>query len=322
MTETLPKLVTSPAWHGATPRLSILVPTYDRDIRPLAAELLADMAALPEPGTVELLVLIDGNPALTGQEKILEAAAQRGQAAGLANAQKNLGRAGARNALARLARGQVVLFLDADGLPDSPGFVGRALAAAEAHPRDVVCGGRSGQRLPPVPADSLLFHTHSQKREWLPAETRNRDPAGNFLSANFQIDRDLFLATPFDDRFRGWGWEDTEWALRIGAQAPVRHVDNSVTHMEFHRDADWLGRLDRSVENYRLLFEAHPEAVRRHRIFPMIRALRPVGRWRWLRGLLWQLALWRALPPSLRLQIAKLRQAMVYGAILEPQTSP
>ncbi|MCQ4161107.1 glycosyltransferase [Roseomonas sp. GC11] len=313
-----PSPATSPAWSGATPRLSLLVPTYDRDIRPLAGELMAGIAALPEPGAVELLVLIDGNPGLTGQEAILAEAAARGVAAGLAVAPGNLGRAGARNALARLARGQVVLFLDADSLPDAPDFVARALAAAAEHPGAVVCGGRTGLRLPPPPADARLFHTHSQKREWLPATRRNQDPAGHFLSANFQIDRALFLATPFDDRFRGWGWEDTEWALRIAPRAPLLHIDNSVSHMEFHRDADWLGRLDRSVENYRLLYTTHPEAVRRHRIFPLIQALRPVSGWLWPRALLWRLALCPALPPAFRLHVAKLRQALVYGAILSP----
>lgn len=319
MTEAvLPPLYTSPEHRaGPPPRLSILVPTYDRDIRPLAAELLAGMAALPEPAQVELLVLIDGNPALRDQEQILNQAAAQGLAAGLAPSARNLGRAEARNTLARLARGEILLFLDADSLPDRPDFVARALAAA-VEPQAVVCGGRTGQRLDPPPRDSLLFHTHSQKREWISAEARNIDPEGNFLSANFQVGRALFLATPFDERFRGWGWEDTEWALRIGRVARMRHIDNSVSHMEYHRDASWLGRLDRSVENYRLLYATHPEAVRRHRIFPLVKALLPVSRWRWPQGLLLRLALWTALPPRWRLQLAKLRQALVYGAVLRP----
>ncbi|WP_419900103.1 glycosyltransferase family 2 protein [Roseomonas sp. USHLN139] len=313
----LPPLYTTPAFRsGPAPRLSILVPTYDRDIRPLATELLDDMAALPDPAAVELLVLIDGNPNLTGQEAVLNLATARDLAAGLAPSPRNLGRAEARNTLARLARGEVVLFLDADGLPDAPGFVARALAAA-ADPQAVVCGGRTGQRLDPPPRDSLLFHTHSQKREWIPAAERNRDPEGNFLSANFQVGRELFLATPFDESFRGWGWEDTEWALRIGRVAPMRHIDNSVTHMEYHSDAGWLGRLDRSVENYRRLYRLHPEAVRRHRIFPLIKALAPVSGWALPKWLLLKLALWTALPPALRLQLAKLRQALTYGTILK-----
>ena len=303
----------TPARAGARPELSILVPTHDRDIRPLAAELMDDMAALADPLGVELLVLVDGNPALAGQEEVLAMAAARGLAAGFALAPRNLGRAGARNALAEAAKGTHVLFLDADSLPDAPGFVARALHAARAAPDAVTCGGRTGLRCPPAPADARLFEAHSRKREWIPAEQRNRDPEGNFLSANFQLRRDLFLRAPFDARFTGWGWEDTDWALRIRPLAPVRHVDNTVSHMEHHTDAAWLGRLDRSVGNYALLAQAHPDAVRRHRLWPLMRALRPVAGWNWLRALLLRLALWPALPAGPRLTLAKLRQAMVYA---------
>jgi glycosyltransferase involved in cell wall biosynthesis len=308
----------TPARAMARPELSILVPTYDRDIRPLAAELLEGMAALPAPGAVELLVLVDGNPALTGQEEVLAMAEARGLAAGFAMAPRNLGRSGARNALAEAARGAHILFLDADSLPDAPGFVARALEAAREAPDAVTCGGRTGRRCPPAPPDSRLFETHSAKREWIPAAARNLDPEGNFLSANFQLRRDLFLAAPFDARFTGWGWEDTDWALRIRPHAPVRHVDNTVSHMEHHADAAWLGRLDRSVGNYALLAEAHPEAVRRHRLWPLMRALRPISGWGWLKAGLLRLALWPALPAGFRLKLAKLRQAMVYAAAIRP----
>ncbi len=306
----------TPARAGARPMLSVLVPTFDRDVRPLVAELLGDMAALADPLAVELLVLVDGNPALEGQEEVLAMAGARGLAAGFACAPRNLGRSGARNALAEAAKGEHILFLDADSLPDAPGFVGRALEAAREAPDAVTCGGRTGLRCPPAPPDARLFEAHSRMREWIPAAERNRDPEGNFLSANFQLRRDLFLRAPFDGRFTGWGWEDTDWALRIAPLAPVRHVDNSVSHMEHHTDAGWLGRLDRSVGNYALLAQAHPEAVRRHRLWPLMRALRPVSGWGWLKALLLRLALWPALPAGLRLKLAKLRQAMVYAAVI------
>ena len=95
------------AWPEAAPLLSILVPTYDHDVVPLCRELLADMSALPS-GRVELLVLIDGNPQLADQSQLLELAEQHGLPACLARASANLGRSGARNRLARLARGRGV----------------------------------------------------------------------------------------------------------------------------------------------------------------------------------------------------------------------
>ena len=88
--------------------------------------------------------------------------------------------------------------------------------------------------------------------------------------------------------------------------------------MEHHTDAAWLERLDRSVENYALLAATHPAAVRRHRLWPLMRALRPVSGWGWLKAALLRLALWPALPAGLRLKLAKLRQAMVYAAAIRP----
>ncbi|MBP0447231.1 glycosyltransferase [Roseomonas sp. SSH11] len=305
---------------GPAPHLSILVPTYDRDVRPLCAELLADIGALPDPSRVELLVLIDGNPALQQQEEIVARAEALGIAAGLAVAASNLGRSKARNALAQLARGRFLQFLDADGLPDAPGFVARALEAAQ-DPGVVVCGGRTGRRMDPAPPDARLFELQSQRREWIPAEERNRDPNGTFLSANFTVARDLFLAHPFDERFEGWGWEDTEWALRIGRAARMRHVDNTVSHMEHHADAAWLRKLIGSAENYARLYRLYPEEVMRHRLFPLIRMMRPVAGWQGGRHMLRRLVLQNRLPASRRLLLLKILQAMEYAHILRPRLS-
>ncbi|MBO1080560.1 glycosyltransferase family 2 protein [Roseomonas haemaphysalidis] len=305
---------------NTVPRLSILVPTYDRDVVPLCQELLADIATLDDPLSVELLVLIDGNPTLEGQGAVIEAASTTRPGmvldATLAPFSHNLGRGEARNTLARLARGETLLFLDADGMPDRPGFVGRALAEA-GNPGEIVCGGRTGRRCPPAPADAKLFEHHSRKREWIPAAARNQDPAGTFMSANFMASRDMFLAHPFDDAFKGWGWEDAEWALRIARVASIRHVDNSVSHMEHHRDADWLGRLERSATNYRRLFALHPDAVRRHRLFKLIRRFRRVETKPGLAPTLRRVALAQGrIPVQARLMALKLYQALIYTRAL------
>ena len=302
------------AWPEAAPLLSILVPTYDHDVVPLCRELLADMSALPS-GRVELLVLIDGNPQLADQSQLLELAEQHGLPACLARASANLGRSGARNRLARLARGRFLHFLDADSLPDAPGFVGRTIDALQAQKLSeavVLCGGRTGQRVPPPPKDSRLFTLHSRKREWIPADQRNLDPAGCFLSANFVVAKCLFLREPFDDRFNGWGWEDTEWALRIGKNARIVHFDNSVSHMEHHSDATWIARIERAAGNYALLYQLHPQDVEQHRIFPLIKLLRPLHGFPALASALRCIATNSNISQHIRLFTLKILQALQY----------
>ena len=309
----------STEWAAATtPVLSILVPTYDHDVVPLCRELLADMATLPA-GAVELLVLIDGNPALAGQESMITEANRLGLPAALALSAANLGRSMARNRLARMARGRFLHFLDADSLPDAPGFVGRTLAALrDGGSRDdlVLCGGRTGKRLGAPPSDARLFALHSQRREWISADQRNLDPCGNFLSANFVVPRALFFDMPFDEQFSGWGWEDTEWALRVASRGKIMHIDNTVSHMEHHKDAVWLSRIDRAAVNYIRLYQLHAEAVGRHRIFPLIRALQPLRGLPPLAALLRCLAVSTLLPPGIRLIFLKQFQALRYGAAM------
>ena len=310
----LPGLLTTPAWDaaGAAQQLTILIPTHDRDVRPLCRELLADMAGLAQPAAVGLALLVDGNPALADQAAMLAEAEAMGLAAAFWPAPINLGRSAARNALARLAPGRFLLFLDADSLPDAPGFVGRALALAR-DPAQVSCGGRSGRRAGPAPADCLLYETHSRLREWVPAAERNRFPDLAFVSANFVVERQLFLDEPFDPGFTGWGWEDMEWAMRISARARVVHVDNTVTHDEHHRDRVWVARLEASAANFARLRARHPALVARLRLVPLIRLLRPVAGWSWLPAVLRFLALARPLPPRFRLLALKALQAACFA---------
>jgi glycosyltransferase involved in cell wall biosynthesis len=305
----------SHCWAGATtPKLSILVPTYDFDVVGLCRELVSDMQPLPA-GQVELIVLIDGNPRLPDHMAIIEAANDRSVAACVVMAKRNLGRAVARNTLALWARGQFLQFLDADSLPDSPGFVGRALAEI-GDKQVVLCGGRTGRRHTDAPANARLFERHSRLREWIPADVRNLDPLGCFLSANFIVAHDLFLAEPFDGNFCGWGWEDTEWAHRIGRIARVKHFENSVSHMEHHTDAVWLQRLERSAPNYARLCRLHPTAVLNHRIYPFIRMLRCDLELKSLKSLLRAVVLAPQIPSFIRISTLKILQAICYGFAL------
>ena len=301
----------------ASPQLSILIPTYDHDVMDLCHELLADMATL-HMGAVELLVLIDGNPALEGQHALITSGDIAGLPVALAMATVNLGRSMARNTLARLARGRFLMFLDADSLPDAPCFVGRALAALGS-PDVVLCGGRTGLRHTAPPLDARLFHLHSKKREWIAASERNQDPAGCFLSANFIVARDLFLASPFDENFKAWGWEDTEWAIRVSRGSRIHHFDNSVSHMEHHKDNIWLGRLERAAPNYARLYELYPKVVGRHRIFLLIYMLRTFSGCIPLAWLLRHCIFTTFIPAGLRLSFLKFLQALHYTRVIHNQ---
>ena len=73
---------------------------------------------------------------------------------------RNLGRAGIRNALAREAKGEWLLFIDADAEVRSASFIADYLAATSPYPTGgeqplVVCGGTGN-----LPDQSFVYVTH------------------------------------------------------------------------------------------------------------------------------------------------------------------
>ena len=75
--------------------------------------------------------------------------------------------------------------------------------------------------------------------------------------------RELLNEAPFDDNFRGWGWEDVEWALRASSRAPILHVDNPATHAGLDSVEQLLRKSAEAGPNYGRMARAHPQAARR-----------------------------------------------------------
>lgn len=110
------------------------------------------------------------------------------------------GAAAARNAGVAAARGDRILLLDDDCVPQ-PGWAA-ALAAARA-PRLVVAGAV----LPPPGATAWL---RASERIALQAEAS----AGFFRTLNLSGDREFLLQVPFDDTFLVAAGEDRDWCAR------------------------------------------------------------------------------------------------------------
>jgi len=102
--------------------LSICIPTYRYDVRPLVTELLRQVAAVQE-GPIEILVFDDASP----DDGDWGRAALR-QTSGIRYEEltTNLGRAAIRNKMARAATQEFLVMMDADGWPN-PNFVRRYL---------------------------------------------------------------------------------------------------------------------------------------------------------------------------------------------------
>jgi len=265
------RIVDNASWGGATPRLSVLVPFFRYDPRPL----LEAMSGQTEPDmAVEFVLLDDGGGDEALVERVAQAVADQTAAARLIVLSRNAGRAQGRNRLAASSRGRHLLFLDCDMRPASDTFLRRHLACA-LNDDPLVVGGFCVEARVRRKADAL--HAALQRRsECLPAARRSRHPEKYVYTSNLLVRRDVFEAEPFDAAFTGWGWEDVEWGVRVARRHPIRHLDNPATHLGMDAPEVLARKYEQSAANFAHLAATHPETVRQYPSFRAATAFKRV----------------------------------------------
>ena len=252
-------------------RLSVLTPTFRHEARPLIEGL--SRARQEDASSIEFVLVDDGSndPALAARHQAALAAAPfRGRLAALP---KNAGRAGVRNRLLELAEARHVLFLDADMTPKRADFLRLWLDLIAAEDPPSAFGGYCVEDAPHTRATALHRYL-SARSDCKPAAERARHPALFAATSNLLVRKDVLAATPFDDGFVGWGWEDVDWGLRAQAFGPVRQIDNPATHLGLDTLETLLRKYREAGPNYARLIAKHPDAAAR---FPSYRAARIVS---------------------------------------------
>ena len=305
--------VDNPAWAGAAPALSVLIPFLRDDPSPLLSALSAQASSLD--GRVEVVTLDDGGGDDALADRIAEAVMGLAAPARFIRLSVNEGRARGRNRLAASARGRHLLFLDADMAPDGPGFLADYLALIEAEDVAVAFGGFTLDQGDTRPA--FAFHRAVTLRaECRPPEERQAQPAKTLCASNLLVRRDVFDAEPFDERFVCWGWEEVEWAIRVVRRWPVRHVDNTAAHLGLDTAETLLAKYEQSRGNFGRMVSDHPEVVRDFPSYRVARLLRPLPLRNYWRGALKRLALTEAAPMLARVMAAKAFRAAVYADVV------
>ena len=212
-------------------KLSVLVPTYNCDCSQLVRQL---QQQLPQDG--EIIVGDDCSTDRNIIQKNSDATILPG--CRFFQPEHNLGRAGIRNALAREAKGEWLLFIDADAEVRSASFIAEYLTATQGAMVNVVCGGTGNLPQCPRPKARLRYDYEVAAEKRLTLEHRRRHPYAQFTTFNFLIRRDLFLSIGFDERCKEYGHEDTLFGLELKRRGiAVHHIDNKLTHLGLE-DAD------------------------------------------------------------------------------------
>ena len=255
--------------------LSILIPVYRWDVRPLVRALYAQARATGE--AFELLVYDDASgDATAAQLRELGKPAE----VRVKVMPENVGRARLRNRLATDARGDWLLFMDADaGVPPTD-FLANYLSARNG--ADVLCGGTAYAPTPPAdPAYYLRWH-YGRRREQRSARVRAAAPYASFSTFNFMIRRTIFAQIRFDERLRTYGHEDTIFGWQLAQRKiPIAHLDNPLLHLGIDNNKVFMRKCQRSISNLKLLKQYYPtfdtRLLRAHRrlawALPVFRSL-------------------------------------------------
>ncbi len=234
--------------------LSVLIPVYNWDVRELLQEIHRQAEVLEPEWKIEIIVMDDGS-----QEQGVNAAfAEMLPMVGFTAFPENRGRVVIRNLLLEKAKGEYVLFIDADMLPDHDHFLRHYVEKAIAG-CDIVCGGISYQNSRQQNDDYSFYYYKSRKTEAVPADVRNRQPWRYLFTSNIMLRRRILETIQFDPRFTGYGFEDIEWAIRLYKSYEIIHIENSCSHMGSMTKYQTYVKMSASIENYALLLSLHPE---------------------------------------------------------------
>lgn len=239
-------------------RLSILIPTHNYDCSRLVYNLETQLSDDDE--------IIVGNDCSTDKSIVakLNEIGNSGKSRLYTPSENKhpLGRAAIRNTLAREAKGEWLLFIDADAEVCSKTFIDDYLAAANNAP--VVCGGTGNLPECPSPECRLRYNYEVEAEKRFTVERRREFPYAQLTTFNFLISRDIFLSIEFDEKIREYGYEDTCFGFELKERGiAIHHIDNKLIHLGIEPSTVYLAKIETAL---RSLAKLEPEQCRQIRL--------------------------------------------------------
>lgn len=241
--------------HRADVALSIVTPFHKNDPSLLLSILLKQCAGQ----NVELVIVDDGS----NNEQLTSAAQGFVDAfpapACLITFQLNQGRSAARNRLIAQAKAPYLLFLDSDMAPDTDHFLHDWLDLIEKTMPTIAYGGFTTLQVPNLP-ELALSRALAERVDCQNARQRTARGGLAVATSNLLVRADILAQVSFDSDFKGWGWEDVDWALRAAkAGYAISHVEIPATHMGLDTPEVLLEKFAKAGANFRLVSSRHPD---------------------------------------------------------------
>ena len=222
--------------------LSILIPTYNYNVFPLASQL--EKQALASDILFEIICFDDGSKSSINSknEKINSLTYSKFLAQ-----QHNVGLSNNRNALAEASKYQFLLFIDGDSLLPDETFIFRYIEAIKKN-TDVVYGGRIHPKT--VDSSRKLRWKYGIYKEDSTSIKRNKNIYKSVLFNNTLIKKNVFNIIGFEKSITEYGHEDTVFAYNLSKiKASIFHIDNPVLHGDVDLNEDYYKKTHKSLEN-------------------------------------------------------------------------
>ena len=222
--------------------LSICIPIYNTDIRPLANELNRQIQAFSSE--VELLFLDDASDDFLKEKNRVV-----GQFSDYQELPENIGRSKIRNAFLPFVKGKYILFIDGDSRIIQPDFIEKYLLYLRITKAKVLVGASIYSDALPARHQRLRW-IYSRNRESLSYKDRIKNPNQGFKSNNFIIEKELFKMHSFDENLTTYGHEDTLFGFELGkAGISIDHLDNPVLNSNLDENEVYLNKTKEALSN-------------------------------------------------------------------------
>lgn len=167
--------------------------------------------------------------------------------------EKNIGRSAIRNLLAKTAKYNWLLFLDADVKPVHTNFIKKYITCCKQD-KTVFCGGIAYEEH--ATRNNLLRYKYGKKHEEISIKKRVQKRDKYFLTANFLIQKKVFNTVSFNESLVTYGYEDLFFSKEIIENSyKIAHIENSVYHLGIDTNKAFVEKTTLAIKNLAFLIE-------------------------------------------------------------------
>jgi len=250
--------------------ISILIPTYNYNVFPLAKEI--EKLAIKENIPFEIICIDDGSASKLNLENNKINQLTNGL---FIQSTTNKGLSVNRNNLANKAKYKNLLFIDGDSEIINTNFISNYINVLKENP-DVIYGGRVHPEI--INPERKLRWKYGKYHEDLNIKSRKKSSYKSILFNNTVIKKKVFNQIYFNSKIKQYGHEDTIFAFQLSQiKAKIMHIENPVLHGDVDLNFVFYKKMHRSIENLNFIYRKNlidPNFIRFLNLFTKLKKVK------------------------------------------------